>query len=246
MGSREATQSHSSPPRAQQSSTTTKEDEGTCYESAQSALEQDHREDGSSPPSSSCSSISSLTLEGYDIEEPFDDGSSRLRRGRTKLGDGEPSSSPVNESDHAIDGMPAPEERFSATANTDREEVSPAHDDADAITPPRGNLHRDRSARRHRRSLISKRENDKKSPSGRTVSFSPVVDVCRIPRKARRKESLSSEGYVYIMLFAVAIAIAAFSFLPAHPSLSPIYTMTRGEILSRAENMLSSQWDVEL
>jgi hypothetical protein len=58
----------------------------------------------------------------------------------------------------------------------------------------------------------------------------------------------SSEKYLYLMLFAVAIIIAFCSLLPApHPSLSvPISHMTAGEMIQRADTMLKSQWEVEL
>ena len=74
------------------------------------------------------------------------------------------------------------------------------------------------------------------------VSFSP--EVCELPKGQphQRRHDVT----LYIMLLAVAIAIAVFSLIPLHPSLSPIYSMTRDDILRRAESILSSQWDVEL
>ena len=101
-----------------------------------------------------------------------------------------------------------------------------------ATTPPTSNLH--------------KRQGDTTRQYSRRVSFSPEVRIREIPRaQPRRNNELSSESYLYIMLFSVAIAIAVFSLVPAHPSLSP-HSLTGGEILQRAESMLSSQYDVEL
>jgi len=78
----------------------------------------------------------------------------------------------------------------------------------------------------------------------RRVSFNPEVTIKEIPR--RQEAVMSSEKYLYCMLFTVGIAIAVFSLLPTHPSLSPITSMTREEIIHRADYLLSSQWDVEL
>lgn len=79
----------------------------------------------------------------------------------------------------------------------------------------------------------------------RRVSFNPEVKVKEIPRQ-EVKDQFSSERYLYFMLFTVGIVIAIFSFLPAHPSLSPIASMTRTEVFRRADSILSSQFDVEL
>lgn len=81
----------------------------------------------------------------------------------------------------------------------------------------------------------------------RSVSFSPDVKVREIPRHFNSEMS-SSEKYLYLMLFTVAIIIAFCSLLPApHPSLSvPISHMTAGEMIQRADTMLKSQWEVEL
>ncbi|KAL3796781.1 hypothetical protein HJC23_010928 [Cyclotella cryptica] len=79
----------------------------------------------------------------------------------------------------------------------------------------------------------------------RRVSFNPEVTIKEIPRR-RQEAAISSEKFLYCMLLTVGIAIAVFSLLPTHPSLSPITTMTREEILHRADYLLSSQWDVEL
>jgi hypothetical protein len=78
----------------------------------------------------------------------------------------------------------------------------------------------------------------------RRVSFNPEVTIKEIPR--RQEAVMSSEKYLNFMLFTVGIAIAVFSFLPTHPSLSPITSMTREEIIHRTDYLLSSQWDVEL
>ena len=78
-------------------------------------------------------------------------------------------------------------------------------------------------------------------PPTKRVSFSP--EVCELPKEQPQRRH---DVTLYIMLLAVAIAIAVFSLIPLHPSLSPIYSMTRDDILRRAESILSSQWDVEL
>jgi hypothetical protein len=78
----------------------------------------------------------------------------------------------------------------------------------------------------------------------RRVSFNPEVTVKEIPR--RQVGAISSEKYLYFMLLIVGIAITFFSLLPAHPSLSPVASMSRQEIIHRADSLLSSQWDVEL
>ena len=79
----------------------------------------------------------------------------------------------------------------------------------------------------------------------RRVSFNPEVQVKEIPRR-EVNDGYSSERHFYFMLLMVGMLIAVFSFFPAHPSLSPIASMTRKEVLRRADSMLSSQWDVEL
>ena len=94
---------------------------------------------------------------------------------------------------------------------------------------PRGGLKRRRSVER-------------KSKASRRVSFSPEVKVREIPRQT------NSERHLYLMLLTVAIVIAFCSLLPApHPSLSvPITDMTAGEMIQRADNILKSQFEVEL
>ena len=94
---------------------------------------------------------------------------------------------------------------------------------------PRGGLKRRRSVER-------------KSKASRRVSFSPEVKVREIPRQT------SSERHLYLMLLTVAIVIAFCSLLPApHPSLSvPITDMTAGEMIQGVDNILMSQFEVEL
>jgi len=163
------------------------DDEDTCFESAVSQIipEQDgHQEESQSCPSSpesTSSTISSLTVEDYDIET----GSFNIPQ------------------------VPLP--------------TSPPLDHE--ATPQRGNLSQNRK--------LSKR-----------VSFSPDIKIREIPRGRRQVYELSSEMYLYIMLFTLAIVIAVFSFMPPpHPKLSPV---SCGEMFLRAEKMLSSQWDEEL
>lgn len=81
----------------------------------------------------------------------------------------------------------------------------------------------------------------------RSVSFSPDVRIREIPRQVNSEMS-SSEKYLYLMLFTVAIIITFCSLLPApHPSLSvPITDLTAGEMIQRADTILNSQWEVEL
>jgi len=167
------------------------DDEDTCFESAVSQIipEQDgHQEESQSCPSSpesTSSTISSLTVEDYDIET----GSFNIP---------------------PVPSMPT---------------SPPVALDHEATTPLRGNLSQSRK--------LSKR-----------VSFSPDIKIREIPRGRRQVYELSSEMYLYIMLFTLAIVIAVFSFMPPpHPTLSPV---SCGEMFLRAEKMLSSQWDVEL
>ena len=81
----------------------------------------------------------------------------------------------------------------------------------------------------------------------RSVSFSPDVRIREIPKQVNSEMS-SSEKYLYLMLFTVAIIITFCSLLPApHPSLSvPITDLTAGEMIQRADTILKSQWEVEL
>jgi len=167
------------------------DDEDTCFESAVSQIkpEQDgHQEESQSCPSSpesTSSTISSLTVEDYDIET----GSFNIPQ---------------------VPSMPT---------------SPPFALEHEATTPQRANLSQTRK--------LSKR-----------VSFSPDIKIREIPRRRRQVYELSSEMYLYIMLFTVAIVIAVFSFMPPpHPKLSPV---SCGEMFLRAEKMLSSQWDVEL
>jgi len=166
------------------------DDEDTCFESAVSQIipEQDgHQEESQSCPSSpesTSSTISSLTVEDYDIET----GSFNIPPVPSML-------------------------------------TSPLALEHEATTPQRSNLSQNRK--------LSKR-----------VSFSPDIKIREIPRRRCQVCELSSEMYLYIMLFTVAIVIAVFSFMPPpHPKLSPV---SCGEMFLRAEKMLSSQWDVEL
>ena len=81
----------------------------------------------------------------------------------------------------------------------------------------------------------------------RSVSFSPQVRVREIPRQVNSEMS-PSEKYLYLMLLTVAVVITFCSLLPTpHPSLSvPIADLTAGEMIQRADTILSSQWEVEL
>lgn len=81
----------------------------------------------------------------------------------------------------------------------------------------------------------------------RSVSFSPQVKVREIPRQVNSEMS-STEKYLYLMLFTVAIVITFCSLLPApHPSLSVATSdLTAGELIQRADTILKSQWEVEL
>ena len=88
-------------------------------------------------------------------------------------------------------------------------------------------------------------EDTPRPPLERRVSFNPEVKVKEIPRREMR-DQFSSERYLYFMLALVGIVVIVFSFFPAHPSLSPIASMTRKEVLRRADSILSSQFDVEL
>lgn len=82
----------------------------------------------------------------------------------------------------------------------------------------------------------------------RSVSFSPQVKVREIPTQEVNSEMSSSEKYLYLMLFTVAIVITFCSLLPApHPSLSVATSdLTAGELIQRADTILKSQWEVEL
>jgi hypothetical protein len=119
---------------------------------------------------------------------------------------------------------------------------SPLHSEAErtisatADTPVIQNLFRDRK---------DPLEDIPRPQLERRVSFNPEVTVKEIPRR-QANDHLSSEKYLYFMLLAVGIMIAVFSFFPAHPSLSPIASVTKKEALRRADSILSSQWDVEL
>ncbi|KAL3783702.1 hypothetical protein ACHAW5_005187 [Stephanodiscus triporus] len=176
------------------------------------------------PPSplSSSSSISSLSSEGFDIEAP----SAKLLCA---------SITPVSPGgEEQVSRRPTP---TAAAADAEYDVASPTNN-----TPTRSNLHHDQSRCTLR--------GEKNLSSRRRVSFSPEVEVCNItPGHAattgqKRVHELSFEGYLYIMLLAVAVAIAVFSLVPAHPSLSPVHS--RGDIFRLTENLLNSQWDVEL
>ena len=194
-------------------------DDDTCFVSAQSQGREEEDQEQSRPqsPQSTSSTISSLTLEPeYDIEAP--------PKKKDAL-------SPLHEL--VAEVMAGPDTSL-PTADTKSENyVSPT-----SSTPPRSNLYQDR----HQQQSIVKSE----MKLSRRVSFSPDIKVREIPSTTRQHDELSPEMYLYIMLFFVAVAIAMFSFMPAHPTLSPVYSMTRGEMLERAEKMLSSQWDLEL
>ena len=96
----------------------------------------------------------------------------------------------------------------------------------DDVTPPRSNVCRNR----------------------RRVSFCAQVQVKEIPQAPPPdKQELSFESYLYVMLLGIAGLILLFSLLPAHPSLSPtLATVTRDEVLERAEALLNGHWEVEL
>ena len=176
------------PPQPQEAAV---DDEDTCFESAVSQIipvQDGHQEESQAcpqSPESTSSTISSLTVDDYDIET----GSFNI--------------------------PPVPSMSTSPPLTLEHE----------ATTPQRTNLSQNRK--------LSKR-----------VSFSPDIKIREIPRRRRQVYELSSEMYLYIMLFLVAIVIAVFSFMPPpHPNLSPV---SCGEMFLRAEKMLSSQWDVEL
>lgn len=89
--------------------------------------------------------------------------------------------------------------------------------------------------------LKRRRSVETKSKASRRVSFSPEVKVREIPRQT------SSERHLYLMLLIVAIVIAFCSLLPApHPSLSVPISDMPGEMIQRADNILKSQFEVEL
>ena len=79
----------------------------------------------------------------------------------------------------------------------------------------------------------------------RQVTFNPQVTVQEIPSR-QMNHHVSTEKYILRMLATVGILIAIISFFPAHPSLSPIASVSRTEVLRRADSILNSQWDVEL
>ena len=99
----------------------------------------------------------------------------------------------------------------------------PSNDD---VTPPRSNVCRNR----------------------RRVSFCAQVQVKEIPKAPSPcKQEISFESYLYVMLLGIAGLILLFSLLPAHPSLSPtLATVTKDEMLERAEALLNGHWEVEL
>ena len=198
-------------------------DDDTCFVSAQSqgmreGEEGDQEQPRPESPQSTSSTISSLTLEPeYDIEAP--------PKKKDAL-------SPLHEL--VAEVMAGPDTSLPTTDMKSENDVSPT-----SATPPRSNLHQDRQ---QQQSIVKS-----KMKLSRRVSFSPDIKVREIPSTTRKQhDELSPEMYLYIMLFFVAVAIAMFSFMPAHPTLSPVYSMTRGEMLERAERMLSSQWELEL
>ena len=191
------------------------------------------------PPSplSSSSSISSLTSEGCDIEAPS--GSWHERGQENDATNLSCAATPlvVPEGEGQVSRSPS---LTLAAANAEYDVVSPARSNM----PARCNPHHDRSR------FTALRGEKEQSPR-RHVSFSPNVEVCDItPRHPasgqKRVDEVSFEVYLYVMLLAVAVAITVFSLVPAHPSLSPVHSTARGGILQLTENLLNSQWDVEL
>jgi hypothetical protein len=113
-------------------------------------------------------------------------------------------------------------------ADIESQSSSQPGDDNVTNMKPRGGLKRRRSVER-------------KSKASRRVSFSPEVKVREIPRQT------NSERHLYLMLLTVAIVIAFCSLLPApHPSLSVPISDMPGEMFQRADNILKSEWEVEL
>lgn len=205
----------------------------TSFESAQCEMQGEEPECPQDPPST-CSSISSLTSESYDIEAPF--GGPSFEEEEKKEEAQYRQTSPIDMSGvkGEVAGAPLAPTRSLSRADSYSEHVS-----STAITPPMSNLCKERPT-----SLVKK---ESRRAIERRVSFHSQVQVREIPRvTAKRHQEISSESYLYIMLFAVAIAIAVFSVMPAHPSLSPMYPITREDVMHRAGSMLSSQWDVEL
>lgn len=187
----------------------------------------------------SASSISSLTTEMYsDIESTFSHSNSRDEDEETEEAQCTPLFLQLRALSATALSMVTGSERKSPSVVTPIrsqsavELISPT-----AATPTKSNVCRDR--RRREEEVETRPTLDR-----RRVSFSPDINVREVPRQ--QPNAVSSEKYIFIMLLAVGIAIAAFSYFPAHPTLSPITSMTTSEILHRADTLLNSQWDVEL
>ncbi|KAL3757101.1 hypothetical protein ACHAWU_002940 [Discostella pseudostelligera] len=218
-----------------------------------------HHHDLTQGPPSSHSSMSSLTSDGYDIEAAC--GSRRVREdASTKHNSGSHDDDAMFDNSHPLSSpsyalsptaisrrLSQASRRLALTAATDSDQDD-VHPTASAPTPPRSNLHRDR--RRHDDLVTNNTNIEDTKQLSRRVSFCNEVKVRRIPywtQSAKQQcHELSSESYLYFMLFAVAIVIVIFSLMPANPSLSPIHSMDRVDIFQRADTILSSQWDVEL
>ena len=190
---------------------------------------QDYR---SQSPLSLSSSLSSLTSEGFDIETPSPSRRMCVQNNNATDSSCADTSLVMSNGEGQVSNRPSvtPDAANVASATCD--------------TSPRSNLRNDRN---HRTAPRGEQE----LPSRRHVSFSPKVEICSIPPAPaatyqRRADELSFEGYLYIMLIALAIAIAVFSLFPAHPSLSPLHFTARGDIFQFTVNLLKSQWDVEL
>ena len=245
------------------------DDELASFKSAQSEEEEEEEEEeGASQeqepqgPPSSHSSMSSLTSDGYDIEAAcssrrvHEDAISRTKHTIDAMCHTRHSSTlyaPTTSTDVRPRLMQV-SKRLALAAATDSDmDTTPT---ANAPTPPRSNLHRDRRQYDlHTTNTTSNTEEETKPQQllSRRVSFCNEVKVRRIPwtQSARQQcheltSSSSFESYLYFMLFTVAIVIGIFSLMPANPSLSPIHSMDRVDIFQRADTILSSQWDVEL
>ncbi|KAL3807147.1 hypothetical protein ACHAXA_011771 [Cyclostephanos tholiformis] len=198
--------------------------------------EQEHTHHRPPSPLSSSSSISPLTSEGFDIEAASASRRERVQKINATNSSCASTSFVMPRVEGHVSGRPSVPH---AATNVEDYVASSTGD-----TPPRSDLHNDQS-----RCTALRRQRD--FSSRRHVSFSSEVEVCNIPPRPAatvqtQADELSFEGYLYIMLIAVAIAIAVFSLVPAHPSLSPLHSKVRGDIFQLTDNLLKSQWDVEL
>ncbi len=222
------------------------DDDSASFKSSQSEEEiasQEHPCDDQhrlpQSPTSSHSSMSSLTSDGYDIEAAC--GSMRVHKEASMK-----HTSGTHDDSTTTTRLAQVSRRFALTAamDSDQEDVWPT---ASVPTPPRGDLRRER---RHLNDLAKSTYSEPTKQLSRRVSFCKEVKVRRIPwtqsTKQQCHEISSSECYLYFMLLTLAIVIGIFSLMPANPCLSPIHSMDRVVIFQRADTILRSQWDVEL